>query len=264
VLLSDKKIKELKNIWVDWIRISIYGADEKENDQFLRHTKSFEKIINALEKLKENGFKRKVRITIMKPNVNNIESLTQKLYDMGVEEIDYRPYNPTLNPKANEEFDLSKEEFNRVIPVILKLRKRMENITQLKFLPWCYEFLYGKELPPESAVAKCQCGRSYLWVNATWDIRVCFGLHDNIGNIRKNDLLEVWQENKLLKEIRKCEVGDDCDECIFKKYCKTSDCFAIKLNTFGHLNKKNTVCPLPYPLTSTIQWKQWQKVNNII
>jgi MoaA/NifB/PqqE/SkfB family radical SAM enzyme len=101
----------------------------------LGHTKSFEKIINALEKLKENGFKRKVRITIMKPNVNNIESLTQKLYDMGVEEIDYRPYNPTLNPKANEEFDLSKEEFNRVIPVILKLRKRMENITQLKFLP---------------------------------------------------------------------------------------------------------------------------------
>src|SRR3989339_181301 len=219
VLLDEDKIKELKAIGVDWIRISIYGSTAEINDGFLPNpdTKSFDLIIRAIKNLKKFGFRRKVRVTIMKPNLNDVENIINKMHELEVEELDFRAFSPTNIKEIDDSYALTNDDFKKIIPRVLALKEKYK----------------GK-------------------------IRECFGVHTSLGHINKDDVNEIWEKSDTLKNIRKFEGADECSECIFLKYCKVSDCFAATFNRYGDFNHKNPLCPLDKPVTSVEEWEGWK------
>ena len=260
VLLDEDKIKELKAIGVDWIRISIYGSTAEINDGFLPNpdTKSFDLIIRAIKNLKKFGFRRKVRVTIMKPNLNDVENIINKMYELEVEELDFRAFSPTNIKEIDDSYALTNDDFKKIIPRVLALKEKYKDKMRIKCLPGCYEFLFGKEMPAASSIPHCTCGKTYLGVTAEGKIRECFGVHTSLGHINKDDVNEIWEKSDTLKNIRKFEGADECSECIFLKYCKVSDCFAATFNRYGDFNHKNPLCPLDKPVTSVEEWEGWK------
>lgn len=260
VLLTDQRVAQLKESGVDWFRISIYGSKARINDGFLRGSgHSFERIINALEALKRHGFRRKVRVTIMKPNVADTERIIKKMHALGVEEFDFRVFSPTSIAEIDRDYQLSREDVKEVMPLILKYQEKYKDSMEIKCLPGTYDFLFKKTVPDASAVAKCACGRTYFGVTAEGNVRVCFGIHDNLGNLRKDNLAKLWKGSPELEKIRTYETADECRACLFRRHCKGSDCFAASYNRFGDINHKNPLCPLDKPLTSVSQWEKWKR-----
>jgi radical SAM protein with 4Fe4S-binding SPASM domain len=258
ILLDDERAARLKALGVDWFRVSIYGSEAAINDSFLRQARSFDGIVAALAVLQRHGFRRKARVTIMKPNLGDVAAIIEKLHDLEVEEVDFRVFSPTSVAAIDHDYELSRGDVKRVIPLILKYQRRYRGTMDIKCLPGCYDFLFREEFPDADCVPKCQCGRTYMGVTAEGNMRVCFGLHNNLGNIAQQGVEETWRHAPMLKTAREFAGADECASCIFLRHCRASDCFAASYNKYGDVNRKNPLCPLERPIASITEWEHWK------
>lgn len=87
----------------------------------------------------------------------------------------------------------------------------------------------------------CTAGDTLLTVMENGDLVPCRRMPIVVGNLLKDNMYDLYKNNKLLKELRKETIPDDCKACEHAKLCHGGlKCLTYQI--YGDLNHKDIGC----------------------
>lgn len=243
-LITDEKARLLKDAGISWIRVSVNGHNAITHE--LSYPKeSFERTINGIKILLKNDIYVKVRSTITKCNINSIEDITNFVENMGIKEIDFRPYLHLGECNPHGDYALDTESELEALTQLIKLQEKKENI-YIKLLPNWFDFLIRDltNVPEKVKIEDCYCGRKYLYIDSDGNYRPCAGHRLILGNINNLNVQSVWDNSIFLKEIRNYKQNKYCLNCPMHLKCHTANCHLINYELDGSFEAVNRTCPI--------------------
>ena len=217
-----KKYKKLRRI-----QVSLEGPTSESHDA-VRGDGDFVKVINAIKRLKRNGFTVSVMTTLTKNNMSLIPSLIELLGNLDVDYFALERFMPEGQGEKNVSWTLTKEDTKRMF---LYMAEQAFKIKKPHLL--LYRTLYCLCSDDETVGAMCSAGVSALTILPDATILPCRRLPIPIGNVFKDGIINTWYNSELLWKLRDysnykgkcngCEHFLECRGCRSMAYLATGD-----------------------------------------
>lgn len=243
-LLTPDIIKNLKEINLEKVVISIDGAT-KETHERIRGKNTFDKTVETIAILIENGFKVRTNTVIYTENTTELEKLVDTLLGLGVHEMIFDRFMDT--GRGEEHADL--------IPPLEIGKPISEQLKKFeKEAPQHFELKYTADIgEPGLHYSFCGIGTSMITVKANGDVVLCPVLSDpefTAGNVKDTPLKELWLKSEIFRAFRECALDDTvCATCPHISECR-GGCKARALQYY------KTVC-MPDPWMCATRGQQW-------
>lgn len=226
VLLNDEMIKELVEIGIEKIQVSLDGIKTYEKQ---RQPKCVDKVIKNIKKIVDSGIQAYVPMCISKLNYTEVEEVIKLCAGLGVSVVKLFP----VVPMGRAGKDLM------VDPLTLKTV-----LTEAKHL--------GSELGIKVQTPKmfskdedayyCRAGVDFFHADTEGNISPCMFLRDIIlGNIHTQDFKEIIKNGKRFHKMNLSQVDDECLKCEYFEKCRTG-CWAMSYAYNGKLLGKDPYC----------------------
>ena len=232
LLLNKEILEKLNDLDLDYLWISFEGL--KENHEKLRGIGTFDKTIKALELLKKYYKGRTaLRMSINKYNISEINELVKigEKYD-----IDLIRFTPLLEfgRAKNEDLVIDSNDYINFLETVSKIKSNKIKIvypnTKTNKI-WIGQNGFG-----------CHCGKEAIWIDEVGTVSPCIFWGDkyNIGNIREDNYMDLWEKSLTCSKI---DGNDVCLKCSNYSICR-GGCRARSLFLYGNLNDVDPLCPL--------------------
>lgn len=238
-LITKEKAKELKEIGLSYVGISMDGGEEV-HDKFRAVPGAYKKAIQGIENCKAEGLKVGLRFTINKRNQGEVPKLFQLLEDLEVPRICF--YHLVYSGRGSEliKEDLNHQETRDVVDLIMdKTRELFDKGKEKEVLtvdnhadgPYVWMRLL-KEDPERAKEVKellsynegNNSGRGIGCIS--WDGQVHadqFWRNHTFGNVLERPFSEIWDDPniELLHKLKdkKAHVGGRCAKCRYLEIC---------------------------------------------
>ncbi len=190
--------------------ISLYGATAETHEYITRVKGSFEKTIDSIKQLDEEGFKVEIISLMMKSNYHEYEAIKTMC----------------------ENWDL-KHQFNSIIAPSRDRRRKITNLRlsdeELLALPRPWETFMnefwetepGDFYPDKSIESWCSMARTTAYIDSCGYVLPCSVIDIPAGNVRETPFEEIWKNSDLFKKIREFKIRDfECSRCENFPACK--------------------------------------------
>ncbi|MBI4656803.1 MAG: radical SAM protein [Elusimicrobia bacterium] len=222
------EIKELKNTNVSKIEISFYGRKEIHN-KITRNPDSFDRTLDFAKKLKDEGFRVKLKTSLMKENFMEMEYIKTFALKNGFE----YSFDPVIAPRNDG------DQSN------LKHRLSLKQIRELfdSFPPSPYHLItLSPEISPDFF---CGAGKNLVGINPYGEVYSCIQIPVSCGNLRKNAFAQIWKNSEWLQKWREMSIRDVkiCSACSLSNKCNRCPGLAL-LEDGGLLGPSKLACNL--------------------
>jgi len=250
-LVSNDMLREMKDLDIKLFQISVDG-DENTHNQ-IRGKKIYKnslKLIGSARKILKKNVG--VGSVMMKANNKQIQDIFKTSAESGADI--YSLMLLILSGRAGSALNPTPKE---TVAAIAKLFKEYDKQKS------SIKFANNTTIPPALVPKKWReqgihetfalCSFPYcLGVESNGDVAVCDGFFNFpemiLGNIRENSIEYIWNNSKILKEIRKINPSDlkgACSKCIYKNYC-AGGCRASAYNIYRDMTMPDPVCQAVY------------------
>mgnify|MGYP000000612070 FL=1 len=243
-LINDKIAQKLAQYPNVRLSISIDGMEEI-HDKFRGRKGTFQKIINTLPILKENGVKFSIRYTLTKDTIKDAKEVLKLASKNGAEEFNTR--RVILTGNASENLMISNEEYKIIIKELIQECKRL-NIkfrTGDPLLIPIFPEVFGIDLKEASQYyAGCEAGDEIIYIDFKGNVGACSYIPMFADNIKEKSLDEILEKNKLFVTLKKYKesLKGKCQECTYKMIC--GGCRATALALKKSLLEEDPLCLL--------------------
>ncbi|GAB7024316.1 12,18-didecarboxysiroheme deacetylase [Salidesulfovibrio brasiliensis] len=238
-LITKKKARELKEVGLSYVGISLDGAEEV-HDKFRGVKGSYKQALKGVENCQEEGLKVGLRFTINKRNAPEVPHLFRLLEDMEVPRICF--YHLVYSGRGSEliKEDLNHQETRDIVDLIMDETralfdkgKEKEVLTVDNHADGPYVYFRLLKENPERAKEVLELlkwnegnssGRGIGCIS--WDGQVHadqFMRHHTFGNVLERPFSEIWtdQNIELLHKLKdkRPHVKGRCAECRFLNIC---------------------------------------------
>lgn len=204
-LLEREKIIRLSKMGIVSLTTSMYGAKSETHDDITKVKGSFQKTLENIKIIKENGIQCRVNYTLMKKNIGEVEEFVEMMKRIGVSYyIESNVVQTREGSTHTQDMRISREEYKS------SLRKGL------------------LEMPIDFI---CKSGGNRMRIDALGEVYPCEYVSFSFGNIKKEKFEDIWygkemkkfrkaRDGYLPKECEKCDVKDSCGRCpafIWKK-----------------------------------------------
>lgn len=252
-LLTKEKVKESKEAGVQYLQISLDGATAEVHDAFRGSPGSFDRTIQGIKNCVEADLFVSVATTATKANYSQIPAIIDLCDELEVEWFMLYNFVPTGRGREVLEIDLSPDEREEMLNMLFS---RMEDV-ECELLTTAPQFArvalqhcagtgtlvvpthfnntrVGEDLfNITEFIGGCGAGRFYLAIRANGDIDPCVFFPLAVGNVREDDLKEIWKKNDILGDLRNKEIlQDNCGSCEYRYHC--GGCRARAYNYFNN------------------------------
>jgi len=235
VLLDKEQIKRLKNINVDRVQISLEGPTAELNN-LIRGKGVFEKLTEkVIPELIKQGIFTAISMTPTNRNQGSLDEMVTLCRKLGVNSLSIRRFVPQGRANANAKIhDMERLQYRTFLEKVQSLK--MQHAGSLKIAsgdplsilanPQLEEFSSCDDL-----LGGCTAGITSLAVSATGDIKACTRIDKILGNIKTDDLKQIWEEHPFLLQLRERNlIGEKCSTCKYKPICGGCRASALKYN----------------------------------
>lgn len=226
VLCTPDLARELARQKDPFVSVSLDGADAEVNDWVRGIPGSFEAAVRGIRNLVAAGIRPEIILTVMKKNRHQIEPIVRLAEDLGAGWVKFNVLMPTARGE-----DMHKRGESLSIEELVALGRFVETDlagrTPLRVIfhhPLVFSPL-GKVFGPSGGASRCGIF-SILGVLADGSYALCgIGLtvpEFIFGHAGRDRLAEVWNDHRLLKEIREGLPGrlqGVCGDCLMKSLC---------------------------------------------
>ena len=262
-LIDEEVAQHLKECHIEYVGISLDGANERTHDDFRKQPGSFRRAMEGLKNCISAGLKTGIRITVTRQNYREIGALLDIAVSLGVPRFCVYWLVPSGRGKDIYEQQLSCEEALNILDFLY--RKAIELGDKIEILtvdaPQDAVFLMqkmkenGLKDEYESALKlieftgdTCSAGERVANVDPAGNVYPCqFAQIPSlkIGNIRERRFSEIWNDdsNKVLNAFRNKQknLKGACGACEFKNIC--GGCRVRALSAFGDIWAEDPLCP---------------------
>ena len=239
-LITAEKMEEIKKLKPVKFELSLYGATAKTHDYVTRVKGSFERTVEAIKGLTEEGIGVTIKTILMRSNIKEYKEMEALGEELGV----HPRMNPGLAPRRDGsleplQYDLSFEEMVEYLPE--------ENAeAMLSYLSEVSKDLSDRFL--------CKAGKSGSCISPDGTVYPCIMMPMAVGNIRENSFEEIWhtQPSEELNRLRNLTAHDltTCPTCDLAPFC-------IRCPGVVYLETGDIVGASP----SACRYAQWRKYS---
>lgn len=250
VLLDRKAAWELKEAGLMAVGIPLDSTIPENHDKLRNALGTFEKAINAINACLDVDLKVLITTMALKNNFNEIPKIIDLVANLGVEQVVLYDLVPTGRGKDLMDLSMTQEQRLSLITYLQKMQEQKEMIFQISggdpLYPEIVSEMHRKNgtKPPDLLLKQfwihapigCHAGIQYFSLRPDGDIYPCPFLKVKAGNIRNQNLTDIWYNSKVLNELRdrnslkgkcgECEYRETCGGCRGRAYTCTSDYLA--------------------------------------
>ena len=205
--LGLQEARRLRALGVQYVQISLDGTP-KTHDA-IRGRGSFDEAVRGVEALQSQGIYTSISFTAQRHNMGELKALAGLCERFGVERL---WFDRVVIPAGedSEHLSLTTKEFQGLCRTAARLNRRGKVFCgrALQFLP-CQEKL----------IYRCSAGTSLLALLADGTVMPCRRLPLIAGNICESDLLTIYRDSPVLRELRRQNVPEGCRTCAYADLC---------------------------------------------
>ena len=217
-LIDEAVAKKLKDAGVKTVSISIDSSIPEKHDEFRGVKGSWQKAINAITALKQNGVLVQVNTTVTQQNHGEIDEIMSLAEELGVENFHLFFLVPT--GRGTKIADLSPALYEGMIKsTFAKTAKHRLNVRP-SCAPQFMRIAKDMGLDMRQWIRGCIAGLYYCRVYPNGDITPCPYLPVKLGNIREKTFSEIWFKSEVFTNLRNFnKLKGKCGDCDYRSLC---------------------------------------------
>ena len=230
-----ERLGSLKGL--SFVQVSIDGT--KETHDRVRGKGNFDRAFAGLRRLKQNGIQTMAAFTCHKGNYRELPAVIRTVRRAGID----RFWADRLIPMGSSREDvLSAEEYRTVIQCLTKEHHKKRRFSRTDVhLNRSLQFLEGG-----SCYYHCSAGTDLLTLFADGTLLPCRRLPLPIGNCLETDMLTLYRNSPLIRELQAQRIPDECSSCAKASLCRGgAKCLTYALT--GDYTRKDPNCYYPAP-----------------
>lgn len=201
-------ISTLKNL--KEVQISLYSLENEVHDKITRLEGSCEKTKNAIRMLCERNISVFISCPAMKENKKSFPMLMRKMDEKNIPScVDLMIFGSSDYKGENLNHQLTEKDLEDFFPIA------MENKGALSYI-------FGKSYQKNLDETYFYGGAiSNLCVSGDGKIYPMIGWYEPLGNIEKDSIKDVFENNSLLRKVRSIKASDiqECVKCEASDFC---------------------------------------------
>lgn len=249
-LIDKRNVGKIKE-YFDVIQVSLDGSRKEIHERIRGVNGSFEKTINGIRLLKEEGCYVIIAFTLNKINYQDAVDAIEFIYRLGVDEIRIglmRPYND-----ITRKYSISIEEAIKIYYKIIEVSKNFTNKMIIRPLFPLFHNINKYIKIKSDIIIGCGAGITKCNILPNGSITPCVYFRETAGNIRHSNFKEIWEKSNVLKKYRvmfnlnnliqyiRENYGIDCSKCQYLKACLLG-CRAFAYDMYGDPRGPNPYC----------------------
>ncbi|MGA8143484.1 MAG: radical SAM protein [Candidatus Acidiferrales bacterium] len=224
LLIDADRARELRELCIRKIQISIYSADPEIHDAITKVPGSLDRSLRAIRFLQAEGLQVKLACPLMKQNLAAFREVQALAEELCV------PYmlDLTVTPKMNgdESVLALRSSATELLQVLQdqKLNTRAcappESTNEAAFVTGSATSS-GIESSAYDDIP-CSAGHNSCYISPYGDVSPCVQMPKPAGNLRKQRFKEIWYGSRELKRVRAVRESELplCSTCSIRGYCE--------------------------------------------
>ena len=238
-LLTREAVDEFKKCGISRMAISLDGPDAPTHDGFRQVDGTYESAMFALRYARDIGLETQVQTTVTRRNISKLAQIAERVAE--AQSKMWSLFFLITTGRALEEDDLTSEEYEKVFEFLYEISKvapfDVKTTEGLHYRRYIAQRLKdehggrggvnGRLLWRTTAVSD---GRGFVFVSHTGEIYPSGFLPVSGGNVRRDSLIDVYQNSSLFRILREpsAKLGK-CSYCEYTKICGGSRARAYAL-----------------------------------
>jgi radical SAM protein with 4Fe4S-binding SPASM domain len=188
-LVNQDTVSQIKDTGLSRIQVSLDGNKEVHN--YIRNNLlAYDKAENAIKLLVKNNFKVSVATTLIKPNLESLDSIFMDCFNLGVNRWRVMKYIPIFRK------DLT--------PSVLEYKNSQEKLEKLREKSNGLEVFIAREFDlvcenPDRFDFLCFGGRSVMSIRSNGEVSPCSYFPDLVvGNLKEKTIEELWNSKEMI------------------------------------------------------------------
>jgi len=246
-LINNRNIAKIKK-FVEITQISLDGAIPKTHDYIRGKKGAFNKAIKGIDLLLRNKARVYVRMTLSMINYLEAFDLIGLALKKGVEAVSYYRTLPVGRAKKYK-IHIDKRIYHLILKELMRQKyilKGKLDIVSSDPLKVVMDSRLKMEIFQKYGIGEsmggCLPGITEIFVNNIGNVYPCTMMPILLGNIRKNNLKEIWSDSHFLLEIRnRKNLKGSCKVCSLQRVC--GGCRAAAFGEYGDYFAEDPYCP---------------------
>jgi radical SAM protein with 4Fe4S-binding SPASM domain len=224
-LITSGVAQQLRQAGVQDIQISLDGLERTHNS--IRGKGSFTRALHGIENLVNQGVNTYINLTLSRLNMEEIEGLVSLAGDLGVRSVTYSRLVSCGRGKELASQILTADELANLHERLRKYRDGEVTVASRDPLALIIEA--DSDIPDtEFPIGGCAAGIFGITITSDGGIMPCRRMDLTIGNIKTDNLRQLWVESPVLCALRHREsYHGGCESCRYWPICR--GCRAIAL-----------------------------------
>ena len=237
-LINEEIAKKIKSYNPYYVQVSLEGG--KKTNDYIRGMGTYKKIARGITNLKNQDIFTSISFTATKINYKEFPKVVKYARKYKVNNVWSDRYIP-LGDSKDKDLALNFEETREYLSIMNnernKLMNKKNNITTISMyralqFQMTNDFAYG-----------CTAGDTLLTVMENGDLVPCRRMPIVVGNLLKDNMFDLYKNNKILKELRERKIPDECSDCEHSEMCHGGlKCLTYAL--YKDLNHKDIGCKI--------------------
>jgi radical SAM protein with 4Fe4S-binding SPASM domain len=209
------------------IGVSLYGAKAAIHDEITTIPGSFDRTVDGIKLLREQGLRVKIRSVLMKENVSSDNELERLAADLGAGFAQ----DPLLTPLSSGSHDNLVHRIDRE-----QLRDSLEKEVRRLFGNFDPEKWEAVRIDKLHSYM-CKAGINFCCVNPYGEVVPCVQFQLAAGDLRRQSFQEIWRSSPTFLKLRQTTNNDleKCPDCRLLPVCFRcpGEAFLVDGNAFG-------------------------------
>jgi len=272
-LIDEEIASNLLKAGLRSVAISIDGADAGTHDSFRGVSGAFEQALRGARACKAAGLTFQFNLVIRKETLPQLENMLHLAIESGANAGEF--FDLVAAGRAKRECQsqvLSNEERRQAMEWLAHAQENCPIIIRVPACPMYPLLLQQKNIQPKYFPAQmlhrvpyyargCAAGMpmGYIMIQSNGDMNPCMLLQIKLGNIRKQNIISIWENSPVLAQLRKRELlKGECLDCSHRGTC--SGCRGRAYEETGDMMAADRGCWLASE-SATEKTKQHKKIG---
>ncbi|RLC62335.1 MAG: hypothetical protein DRI01_07055 [Chloroflexi bacterium] len=229
------------------VAISVDGADAQTHDNFRGINGAFEQTMKGIKACRDASLPFQLNMVIRKDTLSQLEDMLRLAVECGVDAAEL--FDLVAAGRAKEECKeqvLSPDERRQAMELLAEAQADYPLIIRVPACPMYPLLLQQKNVKPKHFPVEmlrrvpyygrgCAAGMpmGYVMVQSNGEVNPCMLLQVNLGNIREQSIVSIWENSPVLAQLRQrellkgvcgqCTYRDSCSGCRGRAYEETGD-----------------------------------------
>ena len=213
-LLTKELAEKISEYNPEYIQVSLEGG--KRTNDFVRGEGVYKKVGEAIKLLKKNNIFTSISFTATKINYKEFPLVVKYAEKLGVDNVWSDRFIP-LGTDYDKEFIMNVEETQEYLDIMAKERVRLIKKHSNTHVSMNRALQFTRT---QNYAYHCNAGRELLTIMENGDLVPCRRMPIVVGNLIKDNMLKLYKTNKILKDLQKEVITEDCLTCEDAKQCQ--------------------------------------------